>query len=113
MFTLLYKWIVSIFTKDSIGLIVRKLLLSATKPILKDLFNVEYQKKAYEYVKELDARDDLSNLEKAKLFNEKFLRFLKTGAKEISKSMLNCLREMALAAYKSDLEEANSAEEKD
>lgn len=39
MFTLLWKWLVSIFTADKIGVIVRKLLLAAGKPVAKDLFN--------------------------------------------------------------------------
>lgn len=105
MFNLFYKWLLSIFTKDKIGIIVRKLLLSAAKPVAKDLFNIENQKKAYEFVKELAQNNELSTWEKAEMFNLKFQHFLGKGAEEVSKSMLNCLREMALMAYKSDISE--------
>lgn len=102
MINLLYKWLLSVFTKDKIGIIVRALLISAAKPVIKDIFNVEYQKKAYEFVKELAQRDDLKGWEKAEMFNLKFAHFLSTEAKQMSASMLNCLREMALAAYESE-----------
>ena len=69
MFTLLYKWLVSLFTADKVGILVRKLLINTGTTIAKDILNVEHQKKAYEFVKELNARDDIDNKEKAKIFN--------------------------------------------
>lgn len=102
MFSLLWSWLVSLFTADKIGILVRLLLLSAGKTVLKDLLNTEHQKKAYEFVKELRGRDDLTNQQKAKIFNEKFLAWAKAGGKAIALSVVNCLREMAVNAVKSE-----------
>ena len=105
MFSLLWSWIVSLFTADKIGILVRLLLLSAGKTVLKDLTNTENQKKAYEFVKELNTRTDLSNAQKAKLFNEKFLAWAASGGKAIALSIVNCLREMAVNAVKAEQKE--------
>lgn len=102
MFTLLWKWLVSIFTTDKIGVLVRLLLLGASKAVIKDLSNTENQRKAYEFVKELNQRTDLTNSEKAALFNEKFLAWAKAGGKAIALSIVNCLREMAVNALKAE-----------
>lgn len=102
MFTLLWKWLVSIFTADKVGILVRLLLLSAGKTVLKDLVDTENQKKAYEFVKELNARTDLTNQQKAALFNAKFLVWAKLGGKAIALSVVNCLREMAVNAVKAE-----------
>ncbi len=102
MFALLWKWLVSIFTTDKIGILVRLLLLGAGKAVVKDLSNTENQKKAYEFVKELNQKTDLTNSEKAALFNEKFLVWTKAGGKAIAISVVNCLREMAVNALKAE-----------
>lgn len=103
MFSLLYKWLISIFTADKIGILVRKLLINTTSQITKDIFNVEHQKKAYNFVKELNNRTDLSNKEKAKLFNQKMGQFLKASGIALSESILNCLRELAVNAIKTEI----------
>ena len=106
MFTLLWHWLVSLFTADKIGILIRLLLLSAGKTVLKDLLNTEHQKKAYEFVKELNGRTDLTTQQKAKLFNEKFIAWAKASGKEIALSVVNCLREMAVNALKSEESES-------
>ena len=47
----------------------------------------------------------MTGSQKAKEFNKMFLKFLKAGAKEIHSSVLNCIREMALMAAKTEEEE--------
>ena len=102
MFTLLFHWLATIFTAERIGVIVRIILMRAGKTVLKDLLNVQNQKRAYEFVKELNKRDDLTGAEKAKLFNQKFAIWAATGGKKIKESVVNCLREMAVAALKAE-----------
>lgn len=102
MFKLLYNWLLSLFTSDKIGILVRKLLINTGNQIAKDIFNVEHQKKAYEFVKELNQRTDLTSKEKAMLFNKKMLSFLKASGIAIAESALNCLRELAVNAVKTE-----------
>jgi hypothetical protein len=54
MLKLLLQWLVSLFTADRVGVIVRKLLINTGTQVAKDIFNVEHQKKAYLFVKELN-----------------------------------------------------------
>ena len=102
MFTILLHWLASIFTAEKIGVLVRIILMRAGKTVLRDLLNVKNQLRAYEFVKELNKRDDLTNKEKAKLFNQKFAMWAATGGKKIKESVINCLREMAVAAVKAE-----------
>lgn len=53
MLKLLLQWLVSLFTADKVGVIVRKLLINTGTQVARDIFNVEHQKKAYLFVKEL------------------------------------------------------------
>ena len=103
MFKLLLKFITSVFTADRIGLVVRIILSQAGKAILRSLLDAGNQKVAYQFVKELHQRDDLTNEEKRKLFNQKFAMWAAAGGKQIKESTVNCLREMALAALKAQL----------
>ena len=102
MFALLWKWILSIFTADKVGILVRILLINTGTKIAAEILNVENQKKAFEFVKELNARTDLSNAEKAKLFNKKMLEYAKKTGKILTDSILNCLRELAVNAFKAE-----------
>ena len=88
------------------GVVLKILLLGAGKAIAKDIMDVENQKKALEFVKELRARTDLTGAEKAKLFNRKFLKWAAAGGKAIASSVVNCLREMAVVAVKTETPDA-------
>jgi len=61
------------------------------------------QKKAYDFVKELRLRTDLTNAEKAVLFNKKMLEWAKAAGKIMASSVVNCLREMAVNALKAEM----------
>lgn len=102
MFTLFWKWAVSFFTADRIGVLVRKLFISAAKPVVSDLLNPQNQKKAYELVKQLHARKDLTNTQKAREFNKMFIMWAKKQKVAIRLSIVNCLRELAVNALKAE-----------
>lgn len=104
MFSLLWKWLLSIFTADKIGILVRALLINAGSKLMVEILNVQNQKKAYEFVKELASRKDLTNAQKAKEFNKKMLEYAKKAGKVLSESVLNCLRELAVNAFKAEQE---------
>ena len=60
------------------------------------------QKKAYEFVKELNARTDMTNYEKAQTFNLKMLDWAKKLGKIRTDSTINCPRVLAVNAIKSE-----------
>lgn len=62
MFTFLWKCIVSVFTADKIGILIRILLTRTGIKLISDILNPENQRKAYDFVKELKRRDDLTSL---------------------------------------------------
>ncbi len=101
MFKLLLKWLLSYFTADKVGILVRLLLSKAGTAIGKELFSIENQKKALEFVKELNENKDLSSKEKADLFNEKMVEWAVSIGKTIPLVIINCLREMAVVSLKS------------
>lgn len=102
MFTLLYKWLLSIFTADKIGILVRSVLLQAGKAYTKEILDPLNQKVAYDFVKALKQRDDLTNLQKAHEFNKNMLEWMKQVNKKIAISSINCLRELAVNAIKNE-----------
>ena len=107
MLTVIWNKICALFTVDKVGVLLKILLTKATAKIssmfIDQINNKENQRKAYEYVKELYARDDLSNSEKAKLFNQKMLEWAKNVAKKsLNDCVINCLRELAVIAVKSE-----------
>lgn len=103
MFGLLWKWLISLFTADKIGVLVRAFLLKAGTTIALEILDPENQKKAYELVKELNADNTKTNWEKAELFNIKMASWAKKVGKKILTSQLNCLRELAVNALKAEM----------
>lgn len=106
MFTFLWKCIVSVFTADKIGILIRILLTRTGIKLISDILNPENQRKAYDFVKELKRRDDLTSLQKAGEFNKKMLEWSLKEGKNLGKSAINCLREMAVNAIKAELPNA-------
>lgn len=97
--------ICSFFPKSKLGILLSILFSKAGSTILKDIFNPDNQKKAYDFVKKLHYRDDISNSEKAKEFNKMMIDQLKIEGKNVCDSVINCLRELAVNAVKSELNE--------
>lgn len=90
----------SMFCKDNLGKLLKILILRATSVAAKEILDKQNQETAYNFVKALNARDDLTNAEKAKIFNEQMLIWTKKLGREISESAINCLRELAVNALK-------------
>ena len=95
--------ICSLFPKSKLGILISILLSKAGSDLLKDIFDPNNQRKAYEFVKELHNRTDISNKAKAKEFNKMMIKQLKNEWKEVCESVINCLRELAVNAIKTEL----------
>lgn len=106
MISKIIKAITCFFTSDNIGILLKILAMKAKSVIAKEIMNKENQQKAYEFVKDLASRKDLTNKEKADAFNKKMKKHLKSLGKKVSDSTINCLRELAVNAFKCESEEA-------
>ena len=103
MFAKIISIFTSMFTRNKIGMLIEILLLRAGSTIAKEILDKDNQKIAYEFVKALNARVDITSKEKAKLFNEQMLDWAKKLSKKMNESVVNCLRELAVNALKSEL----------
>lgn len=101
MLAKLWAWFVGLFTKEKIGILFIMLFKAGISAVAQQIADQQLQKKALEFVKELAARDDITNKEKAALFNERLLAYGKQIGKELCESVINCLRELAVNALKS------------
>ena len=100
--SMLWAWFVSLFTKEKIGILFLLLFKSGASAVAVQIADLDLQKKALEFVRELAKRDDLTNTEKAKIFNEKLLEYGKLLGKTLCESVINCLRELAVNALKAE-----------
>ena len=108
MLNTIWSWICSLFGKQKIGILTKLIFTTSTSVFVKDLLDKENQRKAYEFVVELNKRTDLSNLQKAEVFNKKMLEWSIKEGKKITTSIINALRELAVNAVKSELEIKNN-----
>lgn len=99
--------IVRILSKTILGELFTRLLKNTASTIFKMLTDKENNRKAYKFVKELNARTDLSNSEKAKEFNKKMLEWAKSVGRELKESTINCLREFAVSIIKAEAESSS------
>ena len=100
MLSQLWAWFVGLFTVERVGILFVLLFKSGISAIAKDIADRDLQSKALAFVRELALREDLTNGEKAKLFNEKMISYAKTLGRELAESVVNCLRELAVNALK-------------
>lgn len=98
----IWTWIKGLFTAKKIGCILAIFAKHAAKVVVKEIMDPENQQKAYEFVKQLRLRTDLSNREKAEIFNLQMLDWAQRLGKKLSDSMVNCLRELAVSALKAE-----------
>ena len=103
MFTTILSWLKGLFTTKKLGIIIAIFAKRAASVMVKEIMDPINQQKAYDFVKELRAREDMTNSEKAKVFNKQMLDWAKKLGKKLSDNMINCLREMAVAAVKAEL----------
>lgn len=109
MIASIWAWIKGMFTAKKVGVLVAIFAQQAFRPVVAEIMDPENQKKAYEFVKALRSRTDLTNREKAEMFNLKMLDWAKKAGKILADSVVNCLRELAVNALKA--EAAAKAEE--
>ena len=98
MFVKILSVIKSLFSSNKFGILFSILFSSATKQVAKEIVDPENQKKAFEFVKELHNRTDMTNQEKMDEFNLKMLSWAKQIGKTMQDSVINCLRELAVTA---------------
>jgi len=110
MASIILNWLKSIFTREKIGILFQKLFKNAAQQFAKEIFNSENQKKAYEFVKELHYNKELTNSEKAKVFNQKMAEWAFKCGRILATSVINCLREMAVNVLKDELLMAKEGE---
>lgn len=102
MLAALWSWFIGLFTKEKIGVLFILLFKAGVSAVAQQIADLQLQKKALEFVRELAKRDDISNLEKAAIFNEKMFEYAKKLGKVLCESVVNCLRELAVNALKAE-----------
>ena len=101
MLSSLWAWFIGLFTKEKIGILFIMLFKSGVSAVAQQIADLDLHQKALKFVRELALRDDLTNKEKAALFNEKMIAYGKEIGKVLCESVVNCLRELAVNALKS------------
>lgn len=99
-----WSWVKSLFTKENIGIIWRKLLTSTKSAIATTISDPSIQQTAYDLVKEL-AGKELTGDQKREAFNEAMTECLKVMGKQIGESTLSAIRELAVSAMKAEDEQ--------
>ena len=102
MLAALWAWFIGLFTKEKIGVLFILLFKAGFSAVAQQIADLQLQKKALEFVRELAKRDDISNREKAAIFNEKMSEYAKKLGKVLCESVVNCLRELAVNALKAE-----------
>ena len=97
----LWKWICSLFTGEKIGIIWRTLFTAAKNTVAEMVSDPDNQAKAWELAKSLMS-SDLTNENKAALFNSKMSEWAKQAGKQLTEAAINALRENAVVALKGD-----------
>lgn len=97
----IWTWLKELFSRDDSQSALLKVLMEGLSgddlDVIKDK---ELGAKAIQFVKELNERTDLTGSEKAKIFNEKMLAYLKKVGKVVAVFAINLLRELAVTAVK-------------
>jgi hypothetical protein len=104
MLARIWNWIKSFFMSEETGTVLKKLVENAKATVTEQLLDKENQDVAYKFVKELHNDATLTTVEKATKFNEKLLSWAKELGKVLSTSTINCLRELAVTAFKAEAE---------
>src|SRR5574344_711798 len=82
------------------GTVFAYLIANAKSEFVKQLVDPEVQRQAIKIVEDLMRRKDMTNTEKAEIFNLKLLVWAKDFNKNLKDSTINCLRELALTLVK-------------
>ena len=103
MLAALWSWFVGLFTKEKIGILFVMLFKAGMSAIAKQIADIDLQREALKFVRELAIREDLTNKEKAAIFNEKMVAYGKEMGKTLCESVINYLRELAVNALKAQI----------
>lgn len=71
MLTSIFSWIKTFFTTSRVGILVAMFISKTSAPLIADILDKKVQKKAYDFVVELNGRKDMTAKEKQKAFNDK------------------------------------------
>lgn len=103
MLATLWAWFIALFRRERIGILFLMLFKSGASAVAAQIADLELQRKALDFVRELHKRTDIDNAEKARLFNEKMFKYGKILGKTLCDSVINCLRELAVNALKAEI----------
>lgn len=98
-----WAWVRGAFAAKKAGILLAIFAKKAAAPVVAEIADPENQAKAYEFVKGLRLRQDLTNGQKAALFNRQMLEWAKKAGRILAGSAVNCLRELAVAALKAEM----------
>lgn len=98
----LFKYLHRILNVKKIGCITLSLEKNGKASVVKQIADLENQRKALEFAKKLHRRKDYTDYEKAQVFNLQMLDWAKTFNKTLTDCSINCLRELAVAALKAE-----------
>lgn len=96
-------WVKGLFSTKKLGILLVIFAKKTITPVIQEIMDSENQQIAYNFVKELRLRTDLTNKEKQVLFNKQMLEWTKQVGKKLADSAINCLRELAVNALKAEL----------
>lgn len=100
--SMVWTWLLGLFTKEKIGVLFLLLFKSGLSSVAAQIVDLNLQRKALEFVRELAKRDDLTNTAKARIFNKKLAEYAAKLGKTLGESVINCLRELAVNALKAE-----------
>ena len=98
----IWNWIKAFFGSNGEGgILLKQIAQNAGSEAAQAIKDNDLGKKALEFVKELNERKDITNKEKAEIFNAKLKEYALKAKKTIGEATINLLRELAVAAIKS------------
>lgn len=98
-----WAFIKGLFTKKAVGIIFRIIFNATASATAQALCDPAVQDKALEIAKMLQEQG-LDAAEKARLFNQMMAQWLEQAGRKIGTSLLNAIRELAVAALKTSRE---------
>ena len=99
--TKIFDFFVTLFKRQDVQVTSLNIICdNLGSPELKELRDADLMNKAWEFVKELHIRTDLTGKEKADLFNEKLIKYGKKVGKVVAVVACNIIREITYAALK-------------
>ena len=97
----IFNFFVALFKRQDVQVESLNIIVSnLSSPELKELCDSDLMNKAWEFVKELHIRTDLTGKEKAEIFNKKLIEYGKKVGKVVAVLACNIIREVTYTALK-------------